>query len=283
MQEYGSGEIGESVDSSPYVFETALLAAGFVLETSRAVLAGKYRGGFCLVRPPGHHATPIASAGLCVFNNLAITAQTLLNEHLVDRIAIIDFDTHYGDGLATIFYEDPRVLYMSAHEAIFGRGDRGFPEEIGAGPGEGYNICFPLPFKSTNEQLADVLQLFAFIATPFRPDLVLVSAGFDGYYADPIGNLSYTTRGYYHAGETIQALAQATCGGKVVASLEGGYSLLGLPLCIAAFLQGLLGFPLAENNIEHPVRATPPVLAQYQLARANFFSEVGEYWQLPPK
>src|SRR5271157_4076153 len=261
MQEYGSGEVGESVDSSPYIFDTALLAAGCVLGTARAVLDGIYQGGFCLVRPPGHHATPIASAGLCVFNNLAITAKNLLAENRAERIAIIDFDTHYGDGLATIFYEDPRVLYTSVHEAIFGHGDRGFPEEVGAGPGEGYNICFPLPFKGTDEQFGEVLELFASIVKQFGPDLILVSAGFDAYYADPIGNLSYTTRGYYHAGELLQSLAQSTCNGKIVAALEGGYNLLGLPSCIASFIQGLLGSPFAPIYFEYPVRSTPTIRA----------------------
>ncbi|OLS13068.1 MAG: hypothetical protein RBG13Loki_3298, partial [Promethearchaeota archaeon CR_4] len=241
MQEFGLGEVGDSVSASPFIFDAARLAAGCVVETSKSVINGKNQGAFCLVRPPGHHATPYTSEGLCVFNNLAIASKVLLKAKLVGKIAIIDFDTHYGDGIASIFYEDPRVLYMSLHEMLFSQGERGLTEESGAGAGEGYNICFPLPFQSTNACLEGALDLFTQITRQFKPDILLVAAGFDGHYADPVGNLSFTSEGYYRAGTILRDLARNVCQNKVVAALEGGYNLLSLPWCIAAFLQGILG------------------------------------------
>jgi acetoin utilization deacetylase AcuC-like enzyme len=283
MQEFGLGEVGDSVNASPFVFDTALLAAGTVIESSKLVLADKYQGAFCLIRPPGHHATGNSSEGLCVFNNLAIATKVVLSEKRAGKVAIVDFDTHYGDGIASIFYEDPRVLYMSLHEMIFSQGERGLAEECGAGEGQGYNVCFPLPFQSTDECLEGVLELFAPITRQFKPDLILVAAGFDGHYADPVGNLAFTSRGFYEAGRILHATAQETCQGKVVAALEGGYNLLSLPLCVAAFLHGILGLDFAPTWSDYPIKPDPHILARFDEERAIFQKEMGQYWDIGEK
>ena len=280
MQESGIGEVGNSVSASPIIFDTARLAAGSVIDTSKSVIGGKYNGAMCLVRPPGHHATPYTSEGLCVFNNLAIAAKVLLKEKRAGKIAIIDFDAHYGDGIASIFYEDPRVLYMSLHEMLFSQGERGLAEECGAGEGEGYNICFPLPFQSTNECLEGALELFAQITRQFKPDILFVAAGFDGHYADPVGNLAFTSKGYYRAATIIRGIAQEECQNKVVAALEGGYNLLSLPWCIAAFLEGLLGCEFSPTWKEFPITPEPKILARFEEERAIFQKEIGKYWDL---
>ncbi len=280
MQEFGIGEVGNSVNASPFVFDTARLAAGAVIDASKLVLADKYQGIFCLVRPPGHHAMPHTSEGLCVFNNLAIATKMLLTEKRAGKIAILDFDAHYGDGIASIFYEDPRVLYMSLHEMIFAQGERGLAEECGAGEGKGYNVCFPFPFQSTDECLECALEVFAQIIRQFKPDIIFVAAGFDGHYADPVGNLAFTSRGYNRAGNILRAIAQEVCQGKVVGALEGGYNLLSLPWCVAAFLQGLIGMDFNPSWKEFPITPTAGILARFDEERTIFQKELTQYWDI---
>ncbi len=283
MQEFGIGEVGNTVNASPFVFDAACLAAGAVIDASKLVITEKYQGMFCLIRPPGHHAIPYMSDGLCVFNNLAIATNVLLTEKRARKIAIVDFDTHYGDGIASIFYEDPRVLYMSLHEMLFGQGERGLAEETGAGEGKGYTVCFPLPFQSTDECLDDVLKIFAQIIRQFKPDIIFAAAGFDGHYADPVGNLAFTSRGFYQAGNTLRTIAHEICRGKVVGALEGGYNLLSLPWCIAAFLQGLIGMDFAPSWKEFPIKIDTRIHARFEEERAIFRKELGQYWDFEGK
>ncbi len=280
IQEFGIGEVGNLVNASPFVFDTALLAAGAVIESSKSVLAGKYQGAFCLIRPPGHHAMPYTSEGLCVFNNIAIATQVLFNENRAGKIAIVDFDAHYGDGIASLFYEDPRVLYMSLHEMVFAQGERGLAEESGAGEGKGYNVCFPLPFQSTDECLEGALELFTQITRQFKPDILFVAAGFDGHYADPVGNLAFTSHGFYRAGNILRMTAREVCQNKVVGVLEGGYNLLALPWCVAAFLQGLVGMDFTPSWNEFPISPDPSILARFEEERAIFQKEMGQYWEI---
>jgi acetoin utilization deacetylase AcuC-like enzyme len=207
--------------ASETTYEAALLAAGLTIEAARI-------GGFALVRPPGHHATPEEPMGFCFFNNIAIAARALQVEDGVERVAIVDWDVHHGNGTQDIFIDDPRVFFVSLHQ---------WPLYPGTGgPGEqGETLLnIPLPAGSTDE---DYLRMFDDLVSPsvtaFEPDLVLVSAGFDAHEEDPLAGMLVTEAGFRELARRSAAL-----GPKVAAVLEGGYNLETLPRLVEAGLDG---------------------------------------------
>lgn len=211
---------------SPESFEAALCAVGGTLKALTLVIEKKFRSAFSLVRPPGHHASRSHACGFCVFNNVAIAAKHLLNEHDIDRILILDIDAHHGNGTQETFYDTDRVLYMSLHEDPTSFPGTGFVDEIGEGRGIGYNVNIPLPFRTTDALYLKAMdEIIMPIALQYRPQFVLVSAGFDGHYTDPVGNLALSTLCYQRVYERIVDLASAVCQGQLVSVLEGGYSL----------------------------------------------------------
>jgi acetoin utilization deacetylase AcuC-like enzyme len=200
---------------------------------------------FAFVRPPGHHAEPDRGMGFCLFNNVAIAAEHARKNHGLQRILIVDWDLHHGNGTQHAFYDDPGVLYFSSHQYPYYPGSGGF-NEVGSGKGEGFNVNAPFPTGFGDaEYLAVYERILKPIALEYKPDLVLVSAGFDPYVKDPLGGMKVTGDGFGGLASLIRDMAEQTCGGKILLALEGGYNPEGLRNGVRTVLQMLLGQPTA--------------------------------------
>ena len=239
-----AGTGGGYLDPDTYVssdsYEAALYAAGALLTAIDLVTDKKADNAFCLVRPPGHHATPIKGMGFCLFNNVAIAAKYIQSEYDLDRIVIIDWDVHHGNGTQDAFYGDPSVLYFSMHKYPFYPGT-GAKEETGKGSGSGFTINVPLSY---NTEPREYLTIFDDILKKriksFNPQFVLISSGFDAYRLDPISGLSLEVSDYNTLTKLTRIMANDCCEGRIVSCLEGGYHLLDLPKCIEEHLSGLM-------------------------------------------
>ncbi len=235
LSDVGYGEIGNLVQATSDTLEIALLSAGGAYMAIKDVYEGKTDQSFALIRPPGHHAIRDESDGLCVFNNIAVSIAKLRAEcNFQGKIACIDIDTHLGDGIQKIFYEDPNVLYTSIHEYI--PGESGMTSEVGAGDGKGFNICYPVPLEADDAYLKGYCQFLESYLQQFKPELFIVALGLDGHWADPIGNLSYTSKGYAFFAKWVHSIANKLSNGKVSLILEGGYNLAVLPHLAEIFL-----------------------------------------------
>jgi acetoin utilization deacetylase AcuC-like enzyme len=212
-------------------YRAAIFAAGGTLECVDAICTGKIRRAFAFVRPPGHHAEPDRAMGFCLFNNVALAAVRARALHHLERVAVVDIDLHHGNGTQACFYDDPNVLYLSSHQYPFypGTGDI---TEVGQRQGRGFTANFPLP-KGTGDDV--FIPLYSRIVRPilaqYRPQLVLVSAGFDAHFLDPLGGLRVTSAGYSSAAASLIRAADEVCGGRICFVLEGGYSLEALKEC----------------------------------------------------
>ncbi|HET8944550.1 MAG TPA: histone deacetylase [Dehalococcoidia bacterium] len=230
-------------------YEAALRAAGGLMAATDAVLDGEVDSAFALVRPPGHHATPTHAMGFCLFDNVAVAAAHLLESRGLARVAIVDFDVHHGNGTQDIFYRDGRVLYVSTHQYPFYPGT-GYYDETGEGPGKGLIVNVPLPAGSGDETyLRAYREVCAPVLRRFRPELILVSAGFDAHFADPLAQMLVSTRGYYAISSLLRELAGELCEGRIVYALEGGYDHMALAWSVGGCVQTLLGEPLTEDPL----------------------------------
>ncbi|MGQ9565057.1 MAG: histone deacetylase family protein [Candidatus Bathyarchaeales archaeon] len=211
---------------SPDSYEVALYAVGGVLKAIDLVLVKKVENAFAFVRPPGHHAGPYTASGFCIFNNIAVGAKHLLQRFNFDRVLILDVDAHHGNGTQEIFYDTDKVLFISLHQDPRGFPGTGFVDEIGEKDGLGYSVNIPLPYKTGDDVYKRAFEeLVTPIVKQYRPQFILVSAGFDGHYNDPVASLSLTVDGYARTFRFIREYAASLCQGKLVAVLEGGYSL----------------------------------------------------------
>lgn len=205
--------------------QAARLAAGGLCAVVDAVVAGQAGNGFALVRPPGHHATPDRAMGFCLYNNIAIAARAAQAEHNLQRVLIVDFDVHHGNGTQDAFYQDDSVLFFSTHQYPFYPGT-GRCSEIGSGKGTGTTVNLPLPAGVGNH---GYFEAFDTVLTPlarrFRPQLILVSAGYDAHWDDPLAGMYLTIAGYAALVDRLIALADELCEGRLVMTLEGGYQL----------------------------------------------------------
>ncbi len=234
-------EIGESLRLDPDTLmspdspQAALRAAGAAVAAVDAVLGGELQMAFCAVRPPGHHATADTAMGFCLFNAVAVAAAHALAAHGLQRVAILDFDVHHGNGSQDIFAREPRVLFLSSHQSPLYPGT-GAADETGVG-----NIRnAPLPPMSGGAALRAVWrETLLPAAAAFAPELVLVSAGFDAHRLDPLAQMQAEAEDYRWLGREIAQLSRASAGGRVVSLLEGGYSLEALRECSVAWLSGL--------------------------------------------
>lgn len=221
-------------------FEVALWAVGGVLQAVDALMQNKDKTACCLVRPPGHHATRDRAMGFCIFNNVAIAAKYLIEKYKLSRVLIIDWDVHHGNGTQDIFYSDPSVMFFSLHRYPFYPGT-GARDEIGSGAGKGTTLNSPLPYDTSRN---DYLKIFQRILendlAKFKPEFVLVSAGFDAYRHDPVGGLDLLPQDYKTMTALVVKLAGESAQGRVVSALEGGYHIEDLPKCIAEHIEGLL-------------------------------------------
>ncbi|MEI7590837.1 MAG: histone deacetylase, partial [Deltaproteobacteria bacterium] len=228
-------------ETSPHTYTTAQLAVGGIFNAVDAVVNGKVNNAFALVRPPGHHAHARGAAGFCVFSNIAIGAKYAMKKYGYERILIVDWDLHHGDGTQEAFYDSKNVLFFSSHQYPYYPGS-GSVNEIGAGDGLGYTINVPLVAGAGDaEYLKIYQQVLVPVAMAFKPELILVSAGFDIYFMDPLGGMKITPDGFSYLTRLVMEIANACCNGKVVFCLEGGYHLAGLTASVKSVLMEMSG------------------------------------------
>jgi len=220
----GGGRIEADTVLSERSYDVALLAAGAACDAIGRVVGGEDSTALCLVRPPGHHARPQNAMGFCLFNNVAIAAQAALAEHDVDRVLIVDWDVHHGNGTQETFWQDGRVGFFSIHRWPFYPGTGG-SDETGSGRGLGWMANEPVEFGTPRETYHERFErALVELAAKVDPQLVLISAGFDAHREDPIGSLELETEDFGRLTKTVLAVAREYAGGKVVSLLEGGYN-----------------------------------------------------------
>ncbi|MFP6625832.1 MAG: histone deacetylase [Deltaproteobacteria bacterium] len=220
-------------------FEAARLAAGAALELADAVMDGSVDNGFAALRPPGHHAERDRPMGFCLFNNVAVVARHLRVVHGLERVLIVDWDVHHGNGTQHTFYDDPSVMYVSLHQYPFYPGSGG-PQEIGRGGGLGRTVNVPMAAASANADYYGAFgQIILPIARQFAPQFVLVSAGFDAHRDDPLAMVDLDTQAFAEMTHALSAVAEASARGRLLLLLEGGYNLRALSDSVAAVLGAL--------------------------------------------
>jgi len=258
--------------SSRDSYQTALLAAGGVLTAVEAVMDGDANNAFAIVRPPGHHALPNRAMGFCFFNNLAIAAEWLIKVRGLKRVMIVDWDVHHGNGSQEMFYESAEVLYTSIHQFPHYPGTGSF-HEIGYGPGTGYTINMPMPAEFGNsEYLRAFDRLIMPIGRHFKPEFILVSAGFDCHFRDPLAQMRVTEAGFAAMARRVNRLAAECCGGKVVAALEGGYDLEAIAQSGRVVIEE---FGRSDEPI-HPDQDGDRIMPMIERVSQN----VGRFWNL---
>ena len=257
----GGGWLDPDTVMSPGSWDAALYAAGGVIEATDAVLSGEVNSAFALVRPPGHHATALAAMGFCLFNNIAIATQHALKKHKIDKIAIIDFDVHHGNGTQGAFYDNPRVLYVSTHQYPHYPGT-GTVNETGRGAAAGTKVNIPLPGGSGDDEYRQVFeQIIVPVVRRCRPQLIMVSAGYDAHWKDRLAMMAVSVTGFADMAGSIKSLADELCQGRIVLTLEGGYNLKAQALAVKATFDILLG----RSDIADPIgppenrRAVPDI------------------------
>jgi acetoin utilization deacetylase AcuC-like enzyme len=236
----GAAQLDPDTFVSSESYDVALLAAGACTELALRVARGHARAGFAAVRPPGHHAEGDRAMGFCLFNNAAIAARAVQREAGIERVLILDWDVHHGNGTQHTFETDPSVLYVSTHQYPFypGTGSAG---EIGTGRGEGATLNVPMPAGCGDAEYVGVFQrIIAPAARAFRPDYWIVSSGFDAHEDDPLAAMRVTRSGYAAMTAIVRALAEELSGSRMLFVLEGGYSLRGLAEGVDALLAGLV-------------------------------------------
>ncbi len=276
--ELGGGllDLGDTV-VSPKSFEVARYAVGGARTAVDSVLDGNYQKAFALVRPPGHHAGPYYGAGFCVFNNVAVAAAYLIEQHSFERVLILDVDAHHGNGTQEIFYDSEKALYMSLHEDPREFPGTGFVDEVGEGAGLGYNVNVPLPFGTGDEEYMKAFdEVVVPVARQYEPQFVLVSVGYDSHYGDPVGKLQLSAAAYESIFKKTLDLASTVCQGRLVAVLEGGYNLGQLGKLAALTISRMADFsysmkdgtPPANSNVARRARR---VIEKVEKAHSAFW------------
>jgi len=223
-------------------YDTALLAAGGLLELIKDVMEGRLDNGFALVRPPGHHAEADRAMGFCLFNNVAVGARFATQNFFLERVLIVDWDVHHGNGTQNSFYEDPKVLYFSTHRYGFFYPGTGSANELGKGKGLGFTVNVPLSTGAGDSEYGNIFEKFLKpIALEYRPQLILVSAGFDIHSDDPLGGMEVTEKGFARMTRVLMEVAAETAQGKLAITLEGGYDVSGQGRSVKGVLKELAG------------------------------------------
>lgn len=242
VAQHGGGHLDADTPLSADSFDVALAAAGACAAAVDAVVKGPDHRALCLVRPPGHHATPTHSMGFCLFNNIALAARHARTAHGLSRVLIVDWDVHHGNGTQDIFYEDPTVQFFSIHR--YGNGfypGTGAESETGRGKGLGHIMNAPIRFGTPRKDYhARFTHTLHKAAAKIKPELVLVSAGFDAHAQDPIGSLGLDVEDFVTLTREVIGVARAHAQGRLVSCLEGGYNLQALAECVEAHLRELL-------------------------------------------
>lgn len=240
MSESGGGQLDPDTLVSPQSYDVALMAAGAVAGAVDQVLHSEERRAFCLVRPPGHHALADRAMGFCLLNNVALAARLAVAQHGLQRVLIVDWDVHHGNGTQDLFWEDGQVGFLSIHRYPFYPGS-GAADETGSGAGLGTKLNVPVSFGTPRK---DYLDSFARalddIASRMKPELVIVSAGFDAHRLDPIGSLGLESEDFGPMTRLVVDAAQQSAGGRVVSALEGGYNAKAVADCVDVHLHELM-------------------------------------------
>jgi acetoin utilization deacetylase AcuC-like enzyme len=242
LAEHGGGRADPDTVLSADSFKVALAAAGACVAAVDAVMKSTDKNALCLVRPPGHHATPTKSMGFCLFNNIALAARQALDTHKLERVLIVDWDVHHGNGTQDIFYEDPNVVFFSIHR--YGMGfypGTGAADETGRGKGQGHIINAPMKFGTPRKDYQGAFKnALEKAADKIKPELVLVSAGFDAHAKDPVGSLGLEVEDFVALTKLVLEVAKTHAKGRLVSCLEGGYNLEMLAESVQAHLEELL-------------------------------------------
>lgn len=267
FQRLATLETTARIDADTYVTPTsteiARLAAGAVLNAVDAVLSGTAQGALSAVRPPGHHAEPGRAMGFCLLNSIAIAARHAQKMYGVDKVLVVDYDVHHGNGTEAAFYEDPSVFFMSIHQGENSFGGAFYPgtgsiDEIGVGKGQGTNLNVPLPPGHGDDSYEALFkQIIIPTARRFKPELVLVSAGFDAHWLDPLAGTRLSLTGYASLTRMLIHLAQERCAGRIVFVMEGGYHLDVLSSGVANIARQLLGDAEVPDPFGPPTRSEP--------------------------
>lgn len=271
--ERGGGGLNPDTYLNKHSFNAAATAVGAAMRAANAVMRNEVKRAFALVRPPGHHAYAGHGEGFCLFNNIAFATKTALGEmresdamwspsakkshaQEMPRAMIVDFDVHHGNGTQDIFHDDPGVLFISLHQYGYIYPGTGHHEDVGHGAGRGATINVPMPAYASDQAYARVFEeIVAPAARRFKPSVLLVSAGFDGHWRDPLASISLSLGGFAHLCKTLCDLSDELCDGKLVAILEGGYDLEALSYGVLNMLHIMQG----EYAIEDPIGQSPDV------------------------
>lgn len=279
VAEEGGGWLDPDTHVSPPSYLAALKSAGAALEGLERIFSGDIDNAFCLVRPPGHHATATHGMGFCLFNNNAIAARFAMERFGVSRVFILDWDAHHGNGIQDIFYGDERVLYASLHQYPFYPGS-GHYEEIGDGSGRGYTVDFPLPALSGGDTYLEAFdRVILPIARQYRPELVLISAGYDGHFSDPLCSMRLNATSYAEMAARLKDLAEEVCGGRLLASLEGGYDLTGIAISITNTVAVMAGEDIRVVEDEESLRSHASTGRGMEIVEATR-GALSPYWSL---
>jgi len=271
-----AGQLDPDTYASPRTLEVARLAAGSLVDVALRVAGGEAKRAFAALRPPGHHAERLAPMGFCVFNNVAVAAQALRAQARLERIAIVDWDVHHGNGTQHLFEGERDVLFASLHQFPFYPGT-GALDEQGHGRGLGSTVNFPLPAGCGD---AEYGQLFDELLVPmllaWRPEILLVSAGFDAHARDPLGGMEVSTAGFAAFAARACAVADEVCGGRLVLALEGGYDLDALGESVAQVVSVLAETPLAPREFPAPGPGGMRIAATLRAAHATHWPVLHE-------
>lgn len=236
--ETGTHALDPDTSMNPHTLRAALLAAGAATFATTQILNGEAKRAFCAVRPPGHHAEKDKAMGFCLFNNIAIAAAQALEHPQIERVAIIDFDVHHGNGTENMFMDDPRVLICSSYQSPL------YPNS-GCDTIPGHIINLPFDAGTTGDKYIEcVLSHWAPTIENFKPQLMFISAGFDAHKDDPLAGMMLDDHDYFRLTEALCRLADTYCEGRLISSLEGGYNVEALSRCVVAHLHALTSTPL---------------------------------------
>lgn len=272
--EAGGGRLDEDTVACPASYDVARLSAGGAVEGARRVIDGTDRRAVVLGRPPGHHALAEETMGFCFFNNAAIAARWAQARRGLARVLIVDWDLHHGNGTEAIFWDDPSVMYLSTHQHPNWPGT-GAPGDVGAGPGQGFTANVRLPIGTGDAGYSEVFAtLFRPLVDAFRPELVIVSAGYDAHWRDPLGRMGLTVGGFAALTREVAAWADRHAEGRLLLLMEGGYDLDALARSLTASVQVLRGgevvdpvgpspYPEPTADVARAIAATRTALAPY--------------------
>ncbi|MBM7632326.1 class II histone deacetylase [Geomicrobium sediminis] len=286
LSDHNGGDAGDHAIVGRGSYEIALLSAGGAITAVNAVMNGHVTNVYALTRPPGHHAEADQGMGFCLFNNVAIATDYAKEKYNLKRILVLDWDVHHGNGTEQAFYSDNEVLFISLHQDRLYPAERGYIEHIGEGAGKGYTVNIPLPAGTGN---AGYMNAFEKIVEPivneFKPELIIISAGQDPNFFDPLARMMVTTTGFYRFSEFMKKLAEKHCDGKLVLCHEGGYSAAYVPFCSLAIVEAMSGISTrVDDPFTNSLGAPVDTLFPHEEEAVNrVVQEQSHFWSMEQK